>query len=340
MPGTSVTRKTYSTTIVAILICMTPLVICATEPHVITNSIGMKLVSIPAGEFLMGAEEDSENTLAKFAYCDPSWLNGELPRHKVRITKAFFLGQFEVTFGEFLKFYHDSKYKIEAERDHKPSWGYENGRLIESTHFRPWHRVGWRTDINHPVVYASWNDAVAFCKWLSEKEGQTYRLPTEAEWEYACRAGTSSRYYFGDEPEELISFANAADMDRKVLWPNATIASFGQHGMKTDTPIPFPFLSQRDRHAWTAPVGRFRPNDFGLYDMHGNAWEWCSDCNVEDYYHNSPADDPQGPATGSSRVLRGGGFTSTPVNLRCAARFGGPPSYRFCGSSFRVVRVQ
>ena len=311
----------------------------ASEPEVITNSIGMNLVAIPAGEFMMGAEEDRADTLNKFPYCDPKWLDGELPRHKVRITKSFYLGQYEVTLNEFLKFYHDAKYKIEAERDGKPSWGYENNRLVESIRFRPWDPVGWKIETNHPAIYVTWNDAVAFCEWLSKKEGQTYRLPTEAEWEYACRAGSNSRYSFGDEPEELIRFANAADADRKVGFENAKIATFAD-GKKTDTSIPFPFLSRRDGYAWTAPVGKFRPNAFGLYDMHGNAWEWCADWYAEDYYKESPVDDPQGPSAGSSRVARGGGYSSTPVNLRCAYRNDVAPSYRDSRSGFRVVRVR
>ncbi len=315
-------------------------VLSAAEPEVTTNSIGMKLVTIPAGVFLMGAEEDRADTLNKFTYCDPKWLDGELPRHKVRITKAFDMGQHEVTLAQFLKFYHAANYKVEIERDGKPSWGYQDGKLIESNRFRPWAPLAWKPEMDHPVIYVSWNDAVAFCEWLSKKEGKTYRLPTEAEWEYACRAGSNSRYHFGDDPEELIRFANAADADRKALSPNAIIASFDKDGKKTDIEIPFPFLSRRDGYAWTAPVGKFRPNAFGLYDMHGNALEWCSDWYGEDYYSKSPVDDPQGASAGSSRVLRGGGFGGTPVALRCARRDDAEPSYRDCNLGFRVVCVR
>ncbi len=316
----------------------------AAEPDVITNTIGMKLVEIPPGEFMMGAEEDRADTLNAFPYCDPKWLDGELPRHKVRITKPFYMGQYEVTLGEFLKFYHDAKYKIEAERDGKPSWGYENNKLIESNRFRPWDPVAYKIEMNHPVIYVTWNDAVAFCEWLSKKEGQTYRLPTEAEWEYACRAGSNSRYSFGNDPEELVRFANAADKDRQNESEKgggrSTIASFDKDGKKTDTNIPYPFLSRRDGYPWTAPVGKFRPNAFGLYDMHGNAWEWCSDWYAEDYYKTSPVDDPQGPSAGSSRVARGGGSNDPLVGLRCAYRSDDAPSDRDFRSGFRVVRVR
>ena len=151
--------------------------------------------------------------------------------------------------------------------------------------------------MDHPVVYVSWNDADEFCKWLSKKEGKTYRLPTEAEWEYACRAGTKTRYSFGDDPQELVRYANAADQDRKKLCPgcNVMIPSFDASGKPTGKKIPFPFLAGSDGFAWTAPVGKYKPNAFGLYDMHGNGWEWCSDWFDEHYYEKSPVDDPTGP---------------------------------------------
>lgn len=322
---------------VTMAISETPPTVAAQSRETINNSIGMKLVLVPAGEFMMGAEEDRSDTLNYFPYCDPKWLDGELPRHKVRITKPFYMGQYEVTLKQFLTFYHDAKYKIEAERDGKPSWGYDKNRdLVKSTIFRPWD-PGWKIEQDHPVVYVSWNDAVAFCNWMSKKEGKKYRLPTEAEWEYACRAGTNSRYHFGNDPEELVRYANAADADRKAAFGGGgTIASF-EKGKKTDTQIPFPFLSRRDGYAWTAPVGKFRPNNFGLYDMHGNAWEWCSDWYDEHYYEKSPVDDPQGPSAGSSRVARGGGFNNTPVNLRCANRDNDEPSNRNYNNGFRVV---
>ena len=218
--------------------------------------------------------------------------------------------------------------------------GYDvNLNLIASDRFRPWKPIAWKPEMDHPLIYVSWNDAVSFCEWLSWKEETTYRLPTEAEWEYACRAGSDRRYHAGDAPERLVLFANVYDDDRKSLFPNLLISTFNKDGTRSDEPIPFPSLSHSDGYAWTAPVGRFLPNDFGLYDMHGNVGEWCSDWFDESYYASSPLDDPQGPTHGSTRVLRGGGYDSSPHSLRCAFRFATEPSSRSAGDGFRVVRI-
>jgi sulfatase modifying factor 1 len=308
----------------------------ADRADVITNSIGMKLVRIPEGEFMMGAEEDRDATMAAFPTADPALLPREWPRHKVRITKSFYMGQYEVTLGQFMTFLRKAGYKIDAE-DGKPMTGYgKNREIIESTAFRPW-APGWEVEPDHPVGYVSWNDAVAFCDWLSRKEGKKYRLPTEAEWEYASRAGTTTRYHCGNDPEELIGFANVADSDRASEFPGKKADVFDKSGKKTGKQIPYPFLSGHDGYAWTAPVGRFRPNHFGLYDMHGNSWEWCSDWFGEDYYSKSPVEDPQGPASGTVRVSRGGAFDNSAFTVRSARRDGGTPESRDCHDGFRVV---
>jgi len=249
------------------------------------------------------------------------------------------MGTYEVTLGQFLKFYHEAKYKMDCETDGKSSWGYSaDGQLIESNLFRPWNTLAWKTEMDHPAVYISWNDATAFCKWLSAKEKMTYRLPTEAEWEYACRAGTRSRYSNGNDPEDLVRIGNVSDQDRRVGFENSTIAVLDKN-KKENTNIPYPFLKGREGYKWTAPVGKFKANKFGLYDMHGNAWEWCSDWYEEKYYEKSPKEDPQGPTAGSLCVLRGGGFDSTSVHLRAANRDSDSPSNRDDRSGFRVVRL-
>ena len=195
--------------------------------------------------------------------------------------------------------------------------------MIDYSERYSWRNVGFEQTDEHPVVCVSWNDAVAFCEWLSKKERKTYRLPTEAEWEYACRAGTKTRYCSGDDPETLATVANVADAALKAKFP----------GQKYT-------IKASDDYVFTAPVGSFKPNAFGLYDMHGNADEWCADWYGEDYYGNSPTDDPKGPITGERRATRGGDWWSRPDFLRSACRGGAPPEARYCLIGFRVARTQ
>lgn len=306
-------------------------------PTASTNSIGMKLVTIPAGEFQMGGDESLADALKFYSYTEPKWLTREHPQHKVRITRSFDMGQHEVTLGQFQAFIEDTQYKLEIERSGKPAWGFDKtGKLAEANTYRP-ESPGWEIGQDHPVVFVSWNDAVAFCEWLSKKEKKTYRLPTEAEWEYACRAGSSSRYHFGNDPEDLVLYGNVADQDRRD-GKDETIQGYDKEGNKTDSKMPYPFLSKSDGFKWTSPVGKYRPNKFGLYDMHGNAWEWTADRYDERYYESSPVDDPKGPATGGYRVIRGGGFNNTPVAQRCAYRIEAEQSGTQYGVGFRVVR--
>ena len=186
-----------------------------------------------------------------------------------------------------------------------------------------WRNVGFEQTDEHPVVNVSWNDAVAFCKWLSRKEGKAYRLPTEAEWEYACRAGTTTRYFNGDDPELLAKVGNVADAAAKTEFPDWTLT-----------------IKASDGYAFTAPVGSFQPNAFGIYDMHGNAWQWCADWFDEKYYAASPVNDPIGPDSGRSRVLRGGSWMGWPLVSSSAKRIQCPPVFRDFSIGFRVARTQ
>jgi len=157
---------------------------------------------------------------------------------------------------------------------------------------------------------------VAFCEWLSKKEDKKYRLLTEAEWEYACRAQTTTRFYCSDDEDSLKEIANIADASFERMYPSANWAKDWDNG--------YPF---------TAPVGKFQPNAFGLYDMHGNVWEWSADWYDEDYYSNSTEEDPQGPGASDaatsrpnrSRVIRGGSFYYLPRVCRSAYRGNGCP---------------
>ena len=247
----------------------------------------------------------------------------EKPRHPVRITRPFYLGIHEVTRGQFRQFVDDSGYETEAEKDGTHYWvPDENAETFGPNARLNWKSPGFEQTDAHPVVNVSWNDAQAFLAWLSRKEGQTYRLPTEAEWEYACRAGSTATYSFGEGAFRLASVGNVADATAKEKYPT------------------WPCLTSRDSFVYTAPVGRYQPNAWGLYDMYGNVWEWCSDGFAADYYERSPRDDPQGVKDSSKRVYRGGGFGSDERNSRSACRITQPPGYRDCNLGFRVARSQ
>ena len=271
------------------------------KPIVETNSLGMKLALIPAGEFLIGSPE-SEKLRDKNEH-----------QHRVRITRPFYMGVYDVTLGDFLTFYHASGYKTEAETDGKGGWGYDSaGKVEKKPEYTFWNWGKKQTD-DHPVVNVSWNDAQSYCAWLSKKEGKTYRLPTEAEWEYACRAGTTTVFHYGD----LLS-SNDANFNGNFPYGDAAKG---------------PYVGN------TTSVGSYRPNAFGLYDMHGNVCQWCQDWSDMDYYGNSPTDDPQGPAARHVRVrvLRGGGWNYYAVDCRSARRLAGEPSDRLYFFGFRVV---
>jgi formylglycine-generating enzyme required for sulfatase activity len=186
------------------------------QPREIINSLGMELVLIPAGTFLMGSPKmEKDRSDIEF-------------QHEVAITKDFYLGKYQVTRGEFAQFVQVTEYRTEAEKD-----GEKNS----------WRQTRFGQTEEHPVVNVSWNDAKVFCAWLSNTEGDQYCLPTEAQWEYSCRAGSQSKFGFGHETKELDQYA----------WYREN--SKGQ----------------------THPVGEKKPNTFGLHDTHGNVWEWCED---------------------------------------------------------------
>ena len=244
-----------------------------------TNSIGMKLVYIPPGEFMMGSRDSAAEVARKGASNEPELFTNEHPQHRVKITNGFFMGSTEVTQAQYREIIGQNPSRFEQE--------------------------------DNPVELVSWNDAVKFCKRLSEKEGRTYRLPTEAEWEYACRAATTTPFYTG----ETIN-TTRANYAGKYAYGNGT------KGVDRKKPI---------------SVGSFPPNAFGLHDMHGNVWAWCQDWYGKDYYSTSPAADPQGPSTGVFRVFRGGSWAFNPGGCRSAYRRWGTPEYRSSDSGFRIL---
>jgi formylglycine-generating enzyme required for sulfatase activity len=296
-----------------------------TPVKLLTNSIGMKLVLIPAGEFIMGNNHavEEETKLFKQYGLDlkPDSFKNEYPCHRVRITKPFYMGAYHVTVGQFRRFATDSGYKTDAEKDGKGSFSFD-GKSWKQNPEHTWLNPNFTQTDDHPAVAISWNDAVAFCKWLSHKEGQLYRLPTETEWEYACKAGTTTRYSYGDDPEGLAQVGNVGDAAAKAKFSNLKSA-----------------IHANDGYAFTSPVGSFRPNSFGIYDMHGNAWQWCADRYGNQSHAATPMDAPNGLSSGKFRATRGGSWHLGPDVARSAKRYGGEPDARYSDQGFRVVRT-
>jgi formylglycine-generating enzyme required for sulfatase activity len=286
-----------------------------------TNSIGMKLVVVPAGEFFMGSTPLQIHQVRRN---DPAfrkdWEREEQPQHHVQISRPFLLGAHEVTLGQFREFVRSTRYVTDAQRDGKGGMGFDaaTSEFKQDPHFN-WENAGFVQTDDQPVVNVSWNDAVAFCQWLSRKEKIAYRLPSEAEWEYACRAGTTTLYSYGDDPEGLAAVANVSDATAREKFSS------------------WSGISGRDGHVFTAPVGSFQPNAFGLFDMHGNAWEWCRDWFGENYYAKSAEKDPTGPPTGTVRVFRGGSWYDAASLCRSAFRYWDVPTYRDYFLGFRIA---
>lgn len=306
----------------------------ATEPPTLTNSLGMQLVLIPAGQFRMG----SDATMASLGRDFPQYprerladLADEGPVHPVVIRRPFYLARHEVTVGQFRRFLKKSGYVPESiadgtggygfnpayDPDHSPRKDAFEGRNPRYS----WEGPGFAQDERHPVVNVTWNDAQALGAWLSREEGRRYRLPTEAEWEYACRAGAHTHYFHGDTPQGLSAFANLFDARSAREWPRWQRFA----------------LPQDDGHAFTSPVGGYHPNAWGLYDMHGNVWEWTSDWYGADYYSGSPLEDPRGPTEGRAKVRRGGSWHTWPLYARCAFRNWNTPQTRYTLVGMRLV---
>lgn len=243
------------------------------------------------------------------------------------------MGQTEVTRGQFAQFVQETLYKTDAEQAGW-CWAYirhykgldytqQNGEWPKVDGIN-WKNPGFEQDDSHPVTCMNWFDAVVFCQWLSQKEGRTYRLPTEAQWEYAARAGSQTVYPWGDAAEDGAGWCNALDLSTQEAYPE------------------WKGFNWRDGYAHTAPVGSFKPNTFGLYNMHGNVEEWCWDWYSGDYYANSPEVDPTGPEKSSldhpHRILRGGAWSNVPRRCRSAYRgASGPDDGQDTVFGFRVV---
>nr|WP_326543438.1 formylglycine-generating enzyme family protein [Pseudorhodoferax sp.] len=289
----------------------------------------MVFVRIPAGSFAMGTASSAalQALFPGAAAARVQRLGDEMPLHTVHIRRPFYLGRSEVTVGQFRAFLARSGHVPESVADGTGGYGHnpadEPAGTVRRDAFEGrdprygWNHPGFAQGEDHPVVNVTWNDAMALARWLSRTEGRRYRLPTEAEWEYACRAGQA-----GDQaPAALQGAANVFDGDAAVHWPRWAAEAF-------------PF---RDGFAFTAPVAALAPNAFGLHDMLGNVWEWTADWYGEDYYAHSPVDDPQGPATGETRVRRGGSWHTWPLYARCGFRNWNTPETRYTLVGIRLV---
>lgn len=283
-----------------------PTILPETDGHaaLTTNHLGMKLALIPSGEYLMGISSGSD------------FVDRDERAHHVRLSRPFYLSVHEVTVGQFRQFVNATGYRTEGEQGSGQNHGFAGTGMQFDLGPYTWRDPGFPQDEDSPVVLVSWNDATEFCRWLSSKENQSYRLPTEAEWEWACRAGTSTRFSTGDADDTLREVANIYKVQPK---PQALGVVWGEG------------------YSFTASVGTFRANRFGLYDMHGNVQEWCADRYDPDYYAASPTTDPLGPSEGQKRVFRGGSFDLLPWYARSVNRACGIPSYRFYDLGFRVA---
>lgn len=312
---------------------------CATRQAPAPNRLGMQFVRLPAGSFWMGSDEPAD-TLAQAYLRLPAerfgLLQDEAPVHRVRISRAFEMGRHEVTVGQWRRFLALSGHVPESVADGTGGYGWnpaydaaasERGDAFEGRSPRyGWQQPGFPQGDDHPVVNVTWGDAQALAQWLTATEGRRHRLPTEAEWEYACRAGGHGRYATGDDPASLAGAANLFDADALPWWQARWPAWAPQAA------------TWHDGFAFTAPVGSFAPNAFGLHDMHGNVWEWTADWYGERYYAESPPDDPTGPADGQVKVRRGGSWHSWPFYARCAYRNWNTVATRYTLVGMRLVR--
>jgi formylglycine-generating enzyme required for sulfatase activity len=265
-------------------------------PVRISNDAGMLLVLIPPGEFTMGLSEAPLNApplpASDWRIRQPDEdRNLQLPRHRVAITRPVYFAETEVTNAQFRQFVDAAGYVTDVERGR--GWGREDRGWVRRAGYS-WRNLGQRlVEDDYPVINVTWNDGVAFCKWLNTIETRgRYRLPTEAEWEYACRAGSDSHYSFGNDSPDL-----------------------GNHAWFKD--------NSEGRYR---PGGLKQPNAFGLYDMHGNRQEWCLDVFDPDYYKSSPLENPLCEGGGAKRVLRGGVHTDAAAFCTASQRWSQEPN--------------
>jgi formylglycine-generating enzyme required for sulfatase activity len=274
-----------------------------------------EMIVIPTGSFVMGSPKSEAGRY-----------DNEGPQHIVRIQYPFAVSKYEVTRGQFGAY---------ARETGNSAWGtncfYWNGEEGDIKNDDPnvnWQNPGFSQEDNHPVVCVSWVDARAYARWVSRITGKDYRLLSEAEWEYASRAGTTSARPWDENPDQACSHANIVDLSFERVVPPGRGKEWKSNASKCD-----------DRNAYTAPVGTFRPNGFGLYDTIGNVWEWTEDC-LNDSYIGAP-DDGSAWLTGNCgvHITRGGGWPANSNVSRFAQRLPAPMGIRSKDLGFRLVRI-
>jgi len=268
-----------------------------------------EMVMVPAGEVLMGSDRnDIDNGIAAA---------NEGPQYKAVIKQPIAVGRFEVTRDQYAAFVKSSGYKS-GDR----CTTFENN-IPQERPDRSFLNPGYAQDGTHPAVCVSWVNAKAYVDWLSQTTGKSYRLLSEAEFEYVARAGSASRYGFGSDPAEICKFANGADQSAK----------------SAGLPVNSSYMNCKDGFPFTAPVGSFAANAFGLYDVIGNVWEWTEDCFYGDYASAKLESASRSAEVCSSRTVRGGDWFSTESSLRPAVRAKADPGAHNDDIGFRVART-
>ncbi len=260
-------------------------------------------IAVPAGEFSMGSKAEEFDHRAY-----------ETPRHRVRIGYSMAVGKYHVTLGEFARFVADTGYDAGNQ-----CFTSEEGRQPRPG--RNWRNPSFEQTSTHAAVCINWKDAQAYVAWLSRKTGHAYRLLSEAENEYVNRAGSTTSYWWGEDASAACAYANEADADAKVRFPQLTANTC------------------HDGYVFTAPEGSFKPNPFGLYDTASNVWSWLEDC-FNDNYKGAPTDgSPSLTGDCSQRMLRPGSWSARPVLFRSALRIRYPVDVRVDDHGFRVART-
>jgi formylglycine-generating enzyme required for sulfatase activity len=266
---------------------------------IIRDGPGPEMVLIPAGSFVMGIPQEQTEREG----LDAARNNDARPQHKVTIARPFYLGKYPITRGAFAAFAQATGFADQG-----------------------WRNPGFAQTDEHPVVNVSHADAQAYATWLSRETGKDYRLPSEAEWEYAARAGTTTARFWDDGRAEACRYANVADETQRKA--------------DKDKPDSKRYFSCDDGFANTSPVGSFQPNDFGLYDMLGNVLEWTAG-----HWHENYDDAPDGgsawttPDSAGERVVRGGSWLNGPSSVRAGCRFRFDSGFRLDNVGFRLART-